>query len=105
MQMGMGRYEEAEKGFRRALELEKRVLGLDQPETALTIYNLACIHASRGQPEEALSLLRQAVDHGLHPRIDLKIEKDPYFQSLQVDPRFATLVVHAKERAAAQKTN
>jgi tetratricopeptide (TPR) repeat protein len=105
MQMDMGRYEEAEKGFRRALELEKRVLGPDQPETALTIYNLACILASRGQPDETLSLLRQAVDHGLHPRIDLKIEKDPYFQSLQDDPRFAALVAHAKERAAVQKAN
>jgi serine/threonine protein kinase/tetratricopeptide (TPR) repeat protein len=105
MQLDMGRYEEAEKGFRRALELEKRVLGPDQPETALTLYNLACIDASRGQPDEALSLLRQAVDHGLHPRIDLKIEKDPYFKSLQDDPRFAALVAHAKERAAVQKTN
>jgi Flp pilus assembly protein TadD len=105
MQMEMGRYEEAEKGFRRALELEKRVLGPDQPETVLIINNLACIHASRGQPNAALSLLRQAVDHGLHPRIDLEIEKDPYFQSLQNDPRFAALVAHAKERAAAQNVN
>jgi len=49
--------------------------------------------------------LRQAVDHGLPPRIDLNIEKEPYFNSLHGDPRFAALVAHAKERAAGQKAN
>jgi hypothetical protein len=49
--------------------------------------------------------LRQAVDHGLPPRIDLNIEKEPYFRSLHSDPRFGSLVVHAKERAATQKAN
>jgi eukaryotic-like serine/threonine-protein kinase len=106
IQMDEGRYEEAEKGFRQALDLEKRVLGPDQPETALTMYNLACILAQRGQSDEALSLLHQAVDHGLHPRVDLKIEREPKFNSLHGDPRFAVLVTHAKQRAAAaQKPN
>ena len=54
---------------------------------------------------EALSLVRQAVDHGLQPRMDLDIEKEPLFNSLHGDPRFAALVAHAKERAAAQKAN
>jgi non-specific serine/threonine protein kinase/serine/threonine-protein kinase len=103
--MDMGRDEEAEKLFRQALDLEEHVLGPDQPETAETRYDLACILARRGQIEEALSLLRQAVDHGLHPRIDLKIEKEPNFNSLHADPRFSALVAHAKERAAAQKAN
>jgi non-specific serine/threonine protein kinase/serine/threonine-protein kinase len=106
IQMDEGRYEEAEKGFRQALDLEKSMLGADQPETALTMYNLACILAQRGQSDEALSLLRQAVDHGLHPRIDLKIERESKFNSLHGDPRFAALVTHAKQRAAAaQKPN
>jgi serine/threonine protein kinase len=100
----MGRYEDAEKLFRQTLDLEGRVLGPDQPETAETRYDLACLLARRGQVEEALSLLQQAVDHGLHPRIDLKIDKEPDFNSLHADPRFAALVAHAKERAAAQNT-
>jgi len=103
VQAEMGRYDEAENGFRQALELEKRVLGPDQPETALTTYNLACVLARRGRREEALSLLRQAVDHGLQPRIDLKIEKEPDFDSLHGDPRFTALVAHAKERASEQR--
>ncbi|HTS58108.1 MAG TPA: tetratricopeptide repeat-containing protein kinase family protein [Terriglobales bacterium] len=102
MQATMGHYDEAEKGFREALELEKHLLGPDQPETALTKYNLACILVQRGQRDEAFSLLRESVDHGLHPRIDSKIDSDPDLQPLHDDPRFAALVAHAKERAAAQ---
>jgi predicted negative regulator of RcsB-dependent stress response len=105
MQMELRRYEKAEKGFRQGLELEKRVLGSDQPEIALTVYNLACIHARRGQFDESLSLLQQAVDHGWHPRIDPKIEHEADFNALHAEPRFAALVAHAKERAAAQNAN
>jgi serine/threonine protein kinase/tetratricopeptide (TPR) repeat protein len=101
MNMDLGNDDEAEKEFREALQLEKHILGPDQPETALTAYNLAEILARRGQTDEALSLIGQAVDHGLHPRIDLKIEKEPNFASLHRDPRFATLVARAKQRAAA----
>jgi eukaryotic-like serine/threonine-protein kinase len=105
IQRDMGKNEEAEKLFRQTLDLEGRVLGPDQPETAETKYDLACLLARRGQIDEAFSLLGQAIDHGLHPRIDLKIENEPNFNSLHVDPRFAGLVAHAKERAAAQRMN
>jgi len=105
IQRDMGKNQEAEKLFRQTLDLEGRVLGPDQPETAETKYDLACLLARRGQIDEAFSLLGQAIDHGLHPRIDLKIENEPNFNSLHVDPRFAGLVAHAKERAAAQRMN
>ena len=75
-----------------------RVLGPEQPETAETKYDLACLLALRGETDEALSLLGQAID----PRIDLKIENDPDFASLHTDPRFATLVAHAKKQASLQ---
>jgi hypothetical protein len=55
--------------------------------------------------EDVLSLLGQAVDHGLPPLNDLNMESDPLLTSLHGDPRFAALVAHAKERAAAQKAN
>jgi eukaryotic-like serine/threonine-protein kinase len=105
MKMDLGRTEEAEKNLRELLELEQRVLGPNQPETAITIYNLADLAAQRGHADEALSLLGQALDHGLHARGALKIEKDPYFNSLHGDPRFAALVAHAKALAAAHKGN
>jgi len=62
------------------------------------------VEARRGNRDEALRLLREAVDHGLLAVYDLVIEKDTDLKSLHGDPRFDSLVVHAKERAAvAQK--
>jgi len=96
----MGRDEEALKLYAKTLDLEQRVLGPEQPETAVTRYSLACILARRGHMDEAVSNLQYAIDHGLQPRMDLQIEKDPLLSSLHGDPRFAALVAHAKERAA-----
>jgi len=96
----MGRDEEALKLYAKMLDLEQRVLGPEQHETAVTRYSLACILARRGHMDEAVSNLQYAIDHGLQPRMDLQIEKDPLLSSLHGDPRFAALVAHAKERAA-----
>ena len=104
MEMDLGRTEESEKKFRELLELEQRVLGPNQPETAITIYNLAELAALRGQADQALSLLGQALDHGLHLRGALKIEKDPDFNSLHSDPRFAALVASIRQRASQSQT-
>jgi cytochrome c-type biogenesis protein CcmH/NrfG len=37
IQMEMGRYDDAEKAFRQALELEKGVLGPEQPESKFRV--------------------------------------------------------------------
>jgi eukaryotic-like serine/threonine-protein kinase len=96
-----GRFAEGEKLQRETLAIQRRTLGPDHPDTAVSTYNLGSIAAHRGQRDEAFSLLREAVDHGLRPEFDLGIEQDPDLKSLHGDPRFAALVVHAKERAAA----
>ncbi|SPE27227.1 hypothetical protein SBA2_340013 [Acidobacteriia bacterium SbA2] len=64
---------------------------------------MASVIAKRGQIEEAFSLLREAVDHGLLPSVALTMGDDPDLKSLHGDPRFAALVAHAKELAAAPK--
>ncbi len=100
------RYEEAEKLNREALEIRRRIFGPDHPITASSVYNVGCIAALMGRRDEALSLLSQAVDHGLSPDLDLGMDKDTDLKSLHGDPRFAALLMHAKERAAAlQKSN
>jgi eukaryotic-like serine/threonine-protein kinase len=104
-QRNLGQDEEAKKLLRQALDVEGRVFGPDQPETAQTRYDLASILTRTGQSEEAISLLRQAVDHGLPPLLDSRIEKDPLFNPLHGDPRFAALVGHAKQVAAAHRAN
>jgi non-specific serine/threonine protein kinase/serine/threonine-protein kinase len=93
--------EDAKKTFRRTLEIEERIFGPDQPETAVTRYDLASVLARSGQIDEALPLLRQAVDHGLPPRLDLDVEKDPVLNSLHGDARFEAIVADARERASA----
>jgi non-specific serine/threonine protein kinase/serine/threonine-protein kinase len=98
-----GRYAEAEKLLRENLNTRRRVLGPDHPDTALSTYSLACLLARKNDADEALALLREAVDHALIPKLDLAIEKNPDLKPLHSDPRFAALVAHAKERAAAQR--
>jgi len=101
-----GRYAETEKLLRELLDIQRRVLGPEHPNTAISVYNLGCMAALQGRRDEAFSLLREAVDHGLRASTDLGIEKDPDLNSLHGDPRFAALVAHAKEKAAAtQKPN
>jgi non-specific serine/threonine protein kinase/serine/threonine-protein kinase len=99
-----GRFSEAEKLLQRAREVQLSSLGRDHADTAETTYTLACIEARMGHRTEALSLLREAVDHGLPPRTDLSLATDTDLNSLHADPGFAALVAHAEERvAAAQK--
>ena len=95
------RYPEAEKLFRDLLDIQTRVLGPEHPNTATTRYNLGCLAALQGRTDEAFSLVSGAIDHGLRSSTDLGIEKDPDLNSLHADPRFAPLVAHAKEKAAA----
>jgi tetratricopeptide (TPR) repeat protein len=99
LQRDLGRFDDAKVQLSQALELELRVLGPDQPETAVTKYDLATVAVHDGLDEEALSLLRQSVDHGLPPLNALSIEKDPLLNSLHSDPGFAALVAHAEHVA------
>jgi serine/threonine protein kinase/tetratricopeptide (TPR) repeat protein len=105
-QRDLGRDEDAKKSFYRALDLEEHTLRPDQPETAVTKYDLATILARNGQLDDAFSFLGQVVDHGLPPRIALDMPNDPLLNPLHGDSRFTTLVARAKQRAsAAQNPN
>jgi eukaryotic-like serine/threonine-protein kinase len=94
-----GKYAQAEALLNRAWETMKRVLGPEHAVTAETLYNLGCVAARRGDNDQAIALLSQSVDHGLLPRVDLRIEQDTDLISLHGTPRFAALVAHAKEVA------
>jgi eukaryotic-like serine/threonine-protein kinase len=96
-----GHYADAEKLERETLDIRRRVLGLEHPDTALSMYNLAVLELRMAKRDEALRLLRDAVNHGLSAGNALGIERDPDFQSLHGDPRFDALVAEAHQRAAA----
>jgi len=101
--MEAGQYPAADKLFRELLEIQQRIFGPDNPQTAITLYNLGCVTAHRGQRVQAISFLAEAVDGGLPGYGDLGIEKDPDFNALHGDPRFTSLVAHAKQVAADKK--
>ena len=81
---------------RTAVAIQRRVLGERHPDTATSIYNLGCIMAQRGNKDEALALLRQAIDNGLPPQTDVNMDKDSALAPLAGDARFVALVAHAK---------
>jgi hypothetical protein len=91
--------------LRQLLGLERRILGPNQPETAVTVYDLAGLAAKHGRIDEAISLLREAIEIGLLPHVASGMEEDSNLKPLRGDPRFAALVAHAKERVAEQKAN
>jgi non-specific serine/threonine protein kinase/serine/threonine-protein kinase len=96
---GERRFAESEKLLTATLEVQRRVLGADHPDVGLTLYQLACTAALRGDKEKALAHLGEALDHGLVPTEARRMASDPALESLHGDPRFAALAA----RIAAKK--
>lgn len=61
VQMRLGRHEEAETGFRKALRLRERHLGAVHRETAGTLGNLSNLLRRQGKLDEALALAERAL--------------------------------------------
>ena len=100
-----GHYDEAEKLLSETLETERRLYGPDNPRTVKSVYNMACLEAQMGKREQAFRFLNESVEHGMTPRRAQHLESDTDLKSLHADPRFALLVVRAKDTAAkTQKT-
>jgi eukaryotic-like serine/threonine-protein kinase len=60
-------------------------------------YWLSSYYAGNGEKEKALVTLQKSFEYGF--RDFSALEANPAFNSLRTDPRFATLVAHAKETA------
>lgn len=98
-----GQEDEAEGTMEKLLAIEQRAFAPDQGETAATKYDLASVLLRKGQADRALSLLRDAIDHGLAPRIAQGLPSDPLFARLRGDSRFQALTVSVEKRFAAAK--
>ena len=57
----LGRYPEAEILFKRAMEIDKKILGANHPSTAISIDNLATLYRIQGKYSEAEQLLKRAL--------------------------------------------
>jgi tetratricopeptide (TPR) repeat protein len=96
------RYQEAEAIYEETLVVIRRVFGPNHPTTATSVYNIACLEAVQGHHDRALSLLNNALEHGLNGNIAMGIESDEDLQSLHGDPRFAALVARAKKNVVKE---
>ena len=101
LMLGEGRYSDAAKLERETLEIQHRVLGPDNPDAAAVEYNLACDLAHMNQKDEALTLLRHSLEHGMPVEGMAHLGEDSDLSSLHGDPRFEALVAEGKRRAAA----
>jgi serine/threonine protein kinase/Flp pilus assembly protein TadD len=73
----------------RSVDWSRRALEID-PEDSGILYNTACLHAVRGEYDEALKVLEQAVRCGFGMRE--WIENDPDFAPVRGDPRFKAIL-------------
>jgi non-specific serine/threonine protein kinase/serine/threonine-protein kinase len=101
--MGEGHYADAEKSFREELDISRRVHGSEGQDTAVVTYNLACSIARQNRRDEAITLLQQAVEHGLPSAGVSGMDKDPDLKSLHADPRFKVLVARSSQTVATTK--
>ncbi len=58
----------------------------DRPDSAGTLYNLACAESRAGRAEDALFHLRRALE--LDERFRDTARDDPDFEAIRSDPRF-----------------
>ena len=96
----LGQYADAEKLQLDTREVQRQVLGPDHPETAGSTYNLALMAERQGQRDEALSLLREAINHGLGPNELAGMKDDDDLKSMRGDQRFQAILAQVQQRNA-----
>jgi serine/threonine protein kinase len=92
------RYSEAARYYRQAMDLNRRVLGPDHPESTDAAYNLARVLNLSGKSEDAISLLKEAVEHGLSEVSLADLQNSADWKALRTDPRFESIITSAVER-------
>ena len=94
----LGKFTEAQKLFDEAIQAA--VKATQSSTLAGVWYNYACAAAIAGHRDQALSLLRQAIEHGLDSGTASSIEADPDLKPLHGGHRFEALVATAHHRSA-----
>jgi eukaryotic-like serine/threonine-protein kinase len=93
-----GALAEAEQIATRTREQQMRVLGEDHAQTARTTYVLARINARKGRVDMAISLLKEAVEHGLTPGYLQRVEHEASFLPLKNVPGFQAILGQIRQR-------
>jgi Flp pilus assembly protein TadD len=82
----------------RALELHQKAATFEKVR-ATALYNVACVHALKGDSDAAFAALDQAIAAGFHHAEHL--EKDADLASLRSDARFAQMMSAAEAKHAS----
>lgn len=96
--MAEGKTAEADQLEDSITQTRLRTLGPNHRLTAIATYDYAVANARAGNKDRALSLLKDALEHGLAAGDTLALTTDPDLGSLRNDPRFAVLVDEARTR-------
>jgi len=96
-----GNYARADQLFAQVHAAQQRVLGPDNPSTAETTESIATLKLREGHRDDALRLLREAIDHGLPAWAVKELPKDTDLNPLRSDPRFTALLAYATTRVSA----
>lgn len=85
------RFEEAykNKDYEKALEISNQMIEIAAPRHYETLYNIACVHALRGDKAKAYQYLNWAIDAGFWDI--MKLRKDEDFASLREEKYFKEL--------------
>jgi len=81
-----------------AIEIHVKAAEFPGTAGATAAYNVACVHALRGETDKAIAWLEKAADKGFSGATHIRSDSD--MDSLRKDPRFAKVL----ERIAAQET-
>jgi tetratricopeptide (TPR) repeat protein len=95
-----GNLDRARQNYRRALEIQQKAWGPEHSVTSGTLYSLACFDALDGKPEQALDLLRSALDRGFDNDF---IFEDPDMESLRGTPEFEEILAEVRRRRAGEQ--
>src|SRR5262249_28036938 len=90
-----GKYKEAEDGYRKALAINRKVLGEEHPDTARSYHNLAANLNDQGKYEEAEIFFIRAADSFTRPRMPLAatgLERAPITSERSSLPSLAALL-------------
>ena len=84
----LGYAHHAQKEYDKAMKAYERALALSNGKAPGTLYNMACLHALRGETDQAFERLDEAIAAGFQDFVQLQSDAD--LSNLKLDPRFQT---------------
>ena len=95
------RYADALANLQESADIQRHVFGAAHPDTVDSTYHLARLYLLTKRPHEAISLLREAVGHGINEESLEDLKKGSDWRSLRGQPDFESLLADATKRADA----